>query len=108
MGSQPRMTLATQSVLKVFLDDPREPRYGFDIAKEAKLATGSLYPILSRLEQVGWVTSWWEDIDTSMEARPRRRYYQLTPHGEVAASDALRSALKRMTPKAWRISPEAT
>jgi PadR family transcriptional regulator, regulatory protein PadR len=94
--------VATQSVLKVFLDTPGEPRYGFDLAKEAGVATGSLYPILARLEQHGWVDSWWEDIDLVQAARPRRRYYQLTPHGVTNASRALEAVLLRTTPKSWR------
>lgn len=97
------MTLATQAVLKVFLDDPTAPRYGFDIAKEAGLATGSLYPILARLEhEVGWVESYWEDQDASEAGRPRRRYYQLTPDGATAARQAIEATLRRMTPRGWR------
>jgi PadR family transcriptional regulator PadR len=96
------MTLATQSVLKVLLDDPSQARYGFEIAHEAGLATGSLYPILARLEHAGWLTSWWEDIPEAESGRPRRRYYRLTTDGAVMARDALARTLHRVTPKTWR------
>ena len=96
------MTLATLAVLRVLLDDPTRPRYGFDIARDAGLATGSLYPILARLEQLGWVSSYWEDQGSGDEGRPRRRYYTLTGEGAVSARQALSESLRRNTPRAWR------
>lgn len=99
-----RMTLATQAVLRVLLDDPTTSRYGFDIARDAGLATGSLYPILARLEQAGWVTSSWEEQGSDNEGRPRRRYYSLTGEGEIAARQALNESLRRTMPRAWRIA----
>jgi PadR family transcriptional regulator PadR len=92
------MTLAMQHVLAVLLQDPVQPRYGFDVAKEAGLATGSLYPILARLERAGWLESWWEDSDKTAAGRPRRRYYRLTSTGAVKADDALASSRRWMFP----------
>ncbi|MBG0819858.1 helix-turn-helix transcriptional regulator [Planomonospora sp. ID91781] len=95
------MTLATQAVLKVFLEDLSASRYGFDIAREAGLATGSLYPILARLEQAGWVESFWEDQESTELGRPRRRYYRLTDDGACQARSALEATLRRTTPRSW-------
>jgi PadR family transcriptional regulator PadR len=100
-----RMTLATMAVLRVLLDDPTAPRYGFDLAREAGMATGSLYPILTRLEQAGWVDSYWEDQSPDHEGRPRRRYYVLTENGAVAARQAVSNALRRSTPQTLRDIP---
>lgn len=97
-----RMTLATEAVLRVLLDDPTMPRYGFDVAREAGIATGSLYPILARLEQMGWVGSTWEEQGPGNEGRPRRRYYRLTGMGETCARQALHESLRRKPSKAWR------
>jgi PadR family transcriptional regulator, regulatory protein PadR len=102
-----RMTLATQAVLKVLLDDPTTPRYGFDIAREASLATGSLYPIMARLEQAGWVDSYWEDQSSGDEGRPRRRYYNLTGEGAICAREALAKSLRRTMPRSWRVTGES-
>lgn len=102
MSSPLRMTLATMAVLRVLLDDPTAHRYGFDLAREAGIATGSLYPILARLEQAGWVDSYWEDQNADREGRPRRRYYVLTTSGAVAARHALSDALRRTTPRTLR------
>jgi PadR family transcriptional regulator PadR len=105
MSSSPRMTLATMAVLRVLLDDPTAHRYGFDLAREAGIATGSLYPILARLEQAGWVDSYWEDPKRDQEGRPRRRYYVLTDSGAVTARQALSDVLRRTTPRPLRAIP---
>ncbi|MFI9009209.1 PadR family transcriptional regulator [Actinosynnema sp. NPDC053489] len=83
----PKMTLPTQLVLGVLLEDPTASRYGLEICQTAGLASGTVHPILARLEQCGWVTSRWEEIDPSEHGRPRRRYYRLDP-GSVAAAQA--------------------
>ncbi len=93
------MTLQTQLVLRALLEDPEGQHYGLEIAKSAGLATGSLYPILARLEQAGWVESRWEVIDQKAEGRPRRRYYSLTRDGAVQARQALAETFERLAPK---------
>jgi PadR family transcriptional regulator, regulatory protein PadR len=97
MGDQPRMTLQTLAVLNVLLEDPATHRYGLEISKGAGLATGSIYPILARLEQAGWLTSDWEDVQPSTAGRPRRRFYQLTAIGEQNAYRAIHKAQQSIT-----------
>ena len=85
-----KMTGPVQQVLRTLLDDPGMPRYGLEISKLAGLETGTLYPVMARLEGVGWVESSWEDPDLSVsDGRPRRRYYQLTKDGAEQARLAL-------------------
>jgi DNA-binding PadR family transcriptional regulator len=85
-----KMTGPVQQVLKVMLEDPAVLQYGLEISKRADLETGTLYPVMARLEGVGWVESSWEDPDLSIsEGRPRRRYYQLTQDGAEQARLAL-------------------
>ena len=62
---------------------------GSDVRKATKMGPGSYYPILYRLEDANWLTSWWEDIDPSKEGRPRKRFYKLTAEGQQAAHEAL-------------------
>lgn len=64
-------------------------RYGAEIGRLADLPTGTVHPILARLEGRGWVTSDWEDVDPSSAGRPARRYYRLSTMGIVAAREAL-------------------
>ncbi|MBB5824049.1 PadR family transcriptional regulator [Micromonospora carbonacea] len=87
--SEVRMTLATQRVLRVLLDKPAEARYGLQICEEANLASGTIHPILARLEKVGWLESHWENVDPHRAGRPRRRYYRLSPDGAQQARTAL-------------------
>jgi hypothetical protein len=40
----PRMA----TVIKIFLEDPSQPRYGFELMRLTGLPSGSLYPMLAR------------------------------------------------------------
>lgn len=83
------MTVHTQLVLRVLLAHPDTAHYGLSIAQSTGMLSGTAYSILARLHRCGWLRSWWEDADPHHEQRPRRRYYQLTPAGTMAARDAL-------------------
>src|SRR5436190_24014936 len=89
MGSDLRMTIPTQLVLDALLDQSERERYGLEIGELASLRSGTVHPILARLEKVGWLTSRWEEIDPQTEGRPPRRYYRLTVEGALAAQAAL-------------------
>jgi PadR family transcriptional regulator PadR len=65
-------------VLKVFLEDPGHPRYGFELMRLTGLASGSLYPMLARLEEAGLLVGSKENIDTHVEGRPARYTYTIT------------------------------
>jgi DNA-binding PadR family transcriptional regulator len=54
---------------------------GSDISKQTRMLSGTLYPILMRLERSGWLTSRWEQVDPRNAGRPRRRLYRLTGVG---------------------------
>src|ERR1700685_3766341 len=73
------MTAPLQRVLRAFLEDPAAPRYGYDLVKAAGLPSGTLYPMLARLEDQKLVTSAWETPQAGGE-HPRR-YYLLTGEG---------------------------
>lgn len=90
--SGPRMTIPTQLVLRALLGNPGTELYGIEIGETAGLASGTVHPILARLEGVGWVESRWEQIDASVEGRPPRRYYRMTAPGAEAARAALNRA----------------
>ncbi|MFF5205048.1 PadR family transcriptional regulator [Streptosporangium sp. NPDC000396] len=92
MGKPPKMTIPTQLVLRAFLDDPTREMYGLEICAAAGLASGTIHPILARFKGIGWLESWFEDIDPHEAARPRRRYYRLTPDGAEHARLALAKA----------------
>ncbi len=86
------MTLPTQFVLRALLDDIDRELYGVEIGAAAGLPSGTVHPILARLEGIGWVSSRWEDVDPSVAGRPARRYYRIDPQGAEAARNALAKA----------------
>lgn len=90
----PRMTIPTQRVLRALLQDLAAELYGIEIAEIAGLASGTVHPILARLERVRWLESRWEDIDPRVEGRPARRYYRLTSSGVEQARAALARAYR--------------
>lgn len=93
------MTLQTLAVLRVLLVRPAEENFGLRIAKRCNLPTGSVYPILARLEAAGWIASEWEDINESAEGRrKRRRQYQLTQDGGDLARAAFVEAQQALGP----------
>lgn len=89
-----RMTIPRLLMLSALLDDPARERYGLDLALQAGVEPGSVYPILVAFENAGWLESRLEDIDVSAAGRPRRRYYRLTADGIEAG----RAALARKRP----------
>ena len=89
------MTIPTQWVLRALLADPSRELYGLEIGTAADLPSGTVHPILARLEGVGWLESRWEDVDPREQGRPARRYYRLTSAGVEAARQALAAAYSR-------------
>ena len=95
MSRTPRMTLQTQLVLRVMLDKPEAHYYGLQLREETGLPGGTIYPIMARLEQAGWVTSSWEDpAEHVTEGRPRRHYYRFADNGAEQARDAVARAYR--------------
>lgn len=64
-------------------------QYGFEIMRVTDLASGTVYPLLRRLERARLVTSRWEDLDPVEEGRPRRRTYEITRSGQQALAAAV-------------------
>lgn len=86
-----RMSFQTLKVLEAFLENPTEELSGADVHKRSAIASGTLYPILLRLESAGWFVSRWEAIDPATAGRPRRRLYRLTRTGLAHASGVFAS-----------------
>jgi len=65
-------------------------RYGLEMMVRTGLPSGTVYPTLGRLQKRRLVRARWESrAKADAEARPRRRYYELTPEGEVELSAAI-------------------
>jgi PadR family transcriptional regulator, regulatory protein PadR len=99
-----RMTAGVARVLRVFLDDPDTPTYGFDLMQRTLFPSGTIYPILARLERAGWITGEQEAAENaSHEGRPARRMYRLTADGAVAARVALAELTAQLEPGASQV-----
>jgi DNA-binding PadR family transcriptional regulator len=82
-------------VLEAFLADPAIERYGLDIMQATGYPSGTVYPILIRLQQAGWLAAHWEEIDPVAAGRPARRWYRLTPDGLTTARTELAAYRQR-------------
>jgi len=100
MSKEPRMTAHTQSVLRSLLGRGTDVEnhasvlsngvYGLALTRQTGLPNGTLFPILERLVQCGWVERYWEQDDAAeADGRPRRRYYRITTKGAELAPQAL-------------------
>jgi PadR family transcriptional regulator, regulatory protein PadR len=91
------MTMPTQLVLRALLEEPSQEMYGLQVCAAAGLPSGTIHPILARLELAGWLESRWEEIDPQNTGRPRRRYYRISEDGAEQVREALaRAAEARM------------
>ena len=85
-----RLTRPTARALAIFLEAPRRWRHGYDLMKEAGLSSGTLYPLLARLTDDGWLESYWEE--SPLPGKPPRQLYRLSPTGRTEARRALLGA----------------
>jgi PadR family transcriptional regulator PadR len=87
-----KLTRPLERVLRVFLADTSARHYGYDLMKAAGLPSGTLYPMLARLEGEGLVSSQWESRPGEAGGRPPRKYYRLTGEGARVARLGLAQA----------------
>ena len=81
------LTYQTALVLEALA---RGHHHGFEIMDVTGLSSGTIYPLLRRLDREGLVSSRWEKPAVARrEQRPPRRYYQLTAAGETLHERAL-------------------
>ncbi len=79
MSNPPNLTYPTALVLHALANGYT---YGFDIIDATGLPSGTVYPLLRRLERTGCVESRWEsEAKAAREGRPARKYYRITADG---------------------------
>ncbi|MFD4481490.1 PadR family transcriptional regulator [Streptomyces sp. NPDC058471] len=72
---------------------PDAPAWGLSICRDADLGPGTVYPILDRLLERGWLKSW--DETDPHPGRPARRFYEFTGAGRAQALEALEARIAR-------------
>ena len=92
MNGPVRVTRPLLDVLEVFLQAFEESAqlHGWAISKATLRSGPTVYQIIDRLEDAGWVTGRWEEQQPDQN-RPRRRLYQLTPTGAAQARELIAS-----------------
>ncbi len=101
-ADSPRITGPTLKVLKELMQCPSRGLSGAEIARATGLASGTLYPILFRLEKSAWLKSNWEDVCPSEVKRPRRRLYQVTAVGETETRAAFKELMPDLREPLWQ------
>lgn len=101
MGSAPQLTTQTIRVLSTLMNNSPDALSGAEIGRTTKLKSGTLYPILLRLEKAGWLESFWESESPQDLGRPRRRFYKLTALGARNARSGVRELRAAIGEPAW-------
>lgn len=99
MPSPPRITGPLLDVSECLLRARGQGRtvHGWALMKQTRRSGPTVYGVLDRLEDCGWITGWWEDLGPE-ESRPRRRLYRLTPEGAAG----IRALLEQRRPQVLR------
>ena len=86
------------ALIKIFLEDTQQPRFGLELIRITGQPSGSIYPSLAKFEHAGWLVGGKEDIDPRAEGRPARRFYRLTGAGARAAHNQLAALSEQYRP----------
>jgi DNA-binding PadR family transcriptional regulator len=85
-----KASVQTLAVLAALLSRQSEWRHGYDLTKETGLKSGTLYPVLMRLTDQGWLEAEWQP--PARLGAPARHAYRLTGQGVAAAHAAIAEA----------------
>jgi PadR family transcriptional regulator, regulatory protein PadR len=90
MPGPPRVTKPLLDVLEVFISalSSGDALHGWAIMKATKRSGPTVYGVLDRLEDMGWIDGEWETQNPDPN-KPRRRFYRLTPTGQACAAELL-------------------
>lgn len=84
MTAPQRWTRATEDlarwVIEQYTRDPDAEFFGLEAAKATGYGPGTVYPVIRRMEDAGWLLSREEESDGPRSvARPARIYYRINP-----------------------------
>ena len=106
MARKPNSSKQTEAMLAALLGAATRWRHGYDLSTETGLKSGTLYPILMRLERLGWLEARWEDEPAP--GKPRRHLYRLTGMGAKEAETTLRSSTDPVLVARLTLAPEGS
>ena len=85
----------TLAVLAALANAPGEWRHGVSLTRETGLKSGTLYPLLIRLDEAGFLESRW--LPSEPPGKPPRHVYRLTRAGIAQCAQQLSSGPDRGT-----------
>ena len=80
-------------VLAILRDARDDWSYGYDLCRKADVKSGTLYPLLIRLEVQGYLEAKWQP--PAQQGRPPRHAYRLTSAGILFARENPTTSLSR-------------
>lgn len=83
MAPRPNQSQQTRALLRTLLEQPLAWRHGYELSKATGLQSGTLYPLLIRLSDQGFLESKW--VESEQPGKPPRHAYRLTASGKVLA-----------------------
>ena len=89
-----------RALLAVLLDAQGQWKHGYDLAASTGLKSGTLYPLLIRLDAQGYLEAEWQPPAAS--GRPPRHAYRLTVAGVRLARMEANTQDASVTISAWR------
>ena len=92
-----RPSAQTRTVLDALATGSEQWRFGYELSRETGLASGTLYPLLGRLADRGYLESRWEQ---TVPGRPPRHLYRLSAQGRRDLVELEASAERRVLPEA--------
>lgn len=104
MARRPNSSKQTEALLAALLDTASGWRHGYDLSRETGLKSGTLYPILMRLERLGWLEARWEDEPAP--GKPRRHLYRLNALGTEEAQSTAGAAAESLLATRLLPAPE--
>jgi PadR family transcriptional regulator PadR len=98
MGRTPNASKQARLLFQEMLKTPHEWRYGYELSRQTNLLSGTLYPLLIRLSDQGFLEAKWEEPERP--GKPSRHAYRLTASGvSFAQASQAKDAKLMLRPK---------
>ncbi len=85
MVRQRALSPAARDILAILASSGGGWSHGYELCRQAGVKSGTLYPLLIRLEAQGYLEAQWETV--AEPGRPPRHMYRLTASGQRLARD---------------------
>lgn len=78
---QEQVTVAFLRILELFIANDKSSYCGSDVMRFLNLPSGTVYPLLTRMTNAGWLNRELENVNPKLVGRPAKRFYQISSTG---------------------------